>query len=508
VLVQDFLCDTAGRLPEKVALVCDGRRLTYAQIDSMSDRLACALNREGVRRGDRVVLHLGNSIEFVVSLFAVLKAGGVFVLVDPGAKRDKLVYILNHCRAFALVSEVRLKTREPSLRSAVPALKLWISCGQPAGGSASAAHLDFEDLKATFPPERPRQTNIDLDLACLLYTSGTTGDPKGVMCDHSSMVFVANSVIEYLRQSERDIILNVLPLAFSYGLYQVLMTFKIGGTLVLENSFAFPAMILQQMEREKVTGFAGVPAIFGSLLQMDLSQYDLSSLRYLTNAAAPLSPSHILEVRRRLPHVAFYSMYGLTETKRALYLPPGQLDLRPASVGIAIPGTEVWIENAEGARVRPGEVGELVVRGRHVMRGYWDAPAATAERFRPGPLPGERVCHTGDLFRMDEEGYCYFVARKDDIFKSLGRKIAPKEIEDVLCQLPGVVEAAVIGVPDPIMEHRIKAFIVLDGNLLTESQVAAHCRAHLADYLVPKSVEFCRELPKTDSGKIKKGSLV
>jgi acyl-coenzyme A synthetase/AMP-(fatty) acid ligase len=201
-------------------------------------------------------------------------------------------------------------------------------------------------------------------------------------------------------------------------------------------------------------------------------------------------------------------MYGQTETKRALYLPPDQVERRPASVGIAIPGTEVWIENADGTRLGTNGVGELVVRGRHVMRGYWDAVKATAERFRPSPLPGERVYYTGDLFRMDEEGYFYFVARKDDVFKSLGRKIAPKEIEDVICQLPGVVEAAVVGVPDPIMENRIKAFVVVAGVMVTETQIQAHCRAHLEDYLVPKSVEFRRELPKTDSGKIKRESLV
>ncbi|HZQ45906.1 MAG TPA: AMP-dependent synthetase, partial [Verrucomicrobiae bacterium] len=158
-------------------------------------------------------------------------------------------------------------------------------------------------------------------------------------------------------------------------------------------------------------------------------------------------------------------------------------------------------------RLGPGEVGELVVRGRHVMRGYWEAPEATTKRFRPGPLPGEQVCHTGDLFRMDEEGYFYFIARKDDVFKSLGQKIAPKEIEDVICKLNGVLEAAVIGVPDAMLDHRIKAFVVVNSVALTESEVLAHCRAHLEDYKIPKSVEFCSELPKTDSGKIQKGKL-
>lgn len=508
MLVQDFLCRTASRLPEKIALVCQGRRLTYAQIDSMSDRLAGALIKHGVQRGDRVAIHLGNTAEAVVSIFAVLKAGAVFVMISPAQKREKLVYILNHCRACSLITGAKFNMTEPPLRKEVPSLKFIVACGQPLNDTSDDLSLNYEAIQVAFTPEPPPRINIDLDLACLIYTSGTTGDAKGVICDHSSMVFVAGSVIEYLCHVESDVVLNVLPLAFSYGLYQVFLTFKVGGTLVLENSFAFPSMILEQMEREKVTGFAGVPSIFAGLLQTDLSNYNLSSLRYLTNAAASLSPDHIVEIQRRFPNVAVYSMYGQTETKRSLYLPPDQVNKRPASVGMAIPGTEAWIEDARGQRLGPGEVGELVVRGRHVMRGYWEAPEATAERFRSGPLSGERVCHTGDLFRMDEQGYFYFIARKDDVFKSHGRKIAPKEIEDAICKLKGVVEAAVIGVPDAMLENRIKAFVVARGVTLTEFQVLAHCRAHLEDYKVPKTVEFCSELPKTDSGKIRKGNLI
>jgi len=176
-------------------------------------------------------------------------------------------------------------------------------------------------------------------------------------------------------------------------------------------------------------------------------------------------------------------------------------------VGIAIPGTEVWIEGEDGARLGPGEVGELVVRGRHVMRGYWEAPEATAQRFRPGPIPGERLCYTGDLFRMDGEGYLYFVGRKDDIIKSRGEKVAPKEVENVLHMLPGVT-AAVVGVPDPVLGEAVKAFIVARGPALTAAQVIAHCRLHLEDFMVPRHVEFRDDLPTTASGKIHKVGLV
>jgi acyl-CoA synthetase (AMP-forming)/AMP-acid ligase II len=248
--------------------------------------------------------------------------------------------------------------------------------------------------------------------------------------------------------------------------------------------------------------------MYASLLRMDLTQFDLSSIRYMTNAAAALPPDHIRQLRDRLPGMTFYSMYGLTETKRTLYLPPEQLDRRPDSVGIAIPGTEVWTEGPDGRRLGPHEVGELVVRGRHVMRGYWNDPRATAERFRPGAIPGERLCYTGDLFQTDDEGYMYFVARKDDIIKTRGEKVAPREVENILHCLPGVSEAAVFGVDDPMLGQAVKAVVVADPARVTREAILAHCRASLEDFMIPKYIEFRDELPKTASGKVFKRDLV
>ena len=511
MLVQDFLHESSRMHPDKVALVCAGERLTYAQIEEQANRLAHALRQHGVQRGDRVAIFLNNCVEAVVALFAILKAGGVFVMVNRTTKQEKLTFILNNCQAVGLLADTRFAETgqlQPVLTS-VDSLKFAVVCGrQPTSGTTTdPRRLDYAALQAAFPPSRAPSINIDLDLACLIYTSGSTGDPKGVMCDHSNVVFAAGSIITYLENRASDIVLNVLPLSFDYGLYQVFMTFKFGGTLILENSFAYPAVILKRIVEEKVTGFPGVPTIFAMLVQLDLSPYDLSALRYLTNTAAALPPTHITDLRHKFPSATLYSMYGLTETKRTLYLPPEQLDQRPASVGIAIPGTEVWIEDDGGQRLGPGQVGELVSRGRHVMRGYWENPAATAARFRAGPLPGERVCHTGDLFRMDEAGFLYFVGRKDDIIKSRGEKVAPKEVENVLYGLRGVTEAAVIGVDDPILGQAIKAIVVVKGAPLTQAEVLAHCRAHLEDFMVPRFVEFRTELPKTSSGKIKRTAL-
>jgi acyl-coenzyme A synthetase/AMP-(fatty) acid ligase len=301
--------------------------------------------------------------------------------------------------------------------------------------------------------------------------------------------------------------LSVLPLAFSYGLYQMMAAVFTGGTLVLEESFAFPAAIMQRLAQERVTGFAGVPTIYSIILGMDLRGHDLSRLRYLTNAAAGLPVEHVKCLRQLFPGVELYLMHGLTEVARTMRLPPEQVDLRPGSSGRAIPGTELWIEDETGRRLAPGEVGELVIRGRHVMRGYWDDPQQTAERFRPGPLPGERVCYSGDLFQTDEDGFFYFVSRKDDVIKCRGEKVAPREVEDVLYSMPGVQDAAVIGMPDPLLGQAVKAFVVASDSGLTEAAVIAHCKARLEDFMVPQQVEFRRELPKTDNGKIRKLDL-
>jgi long-chain acyl-CoA synthetase len=509
ILVQDFLENSAHKQPDKVALICQGQRLTYGQIDDMANRLAWALTAHGIQRGDRIAIYLPNSVATVIAIFAALKAGGVFVVINHTTKKDKLAYILQNCAATALITEGRRANLALEIIAETPSLKVCFFDGETTIDPTSASiHLhSLESVHKNYSAEALERINIDLDLACLIYTSGSTGDPKGVMSDHSNVVFAASSIIEYLGNVAEDRVICVLPLSFDYGLYQLLMVFKFGGTLILEQSFAYPAAILQIIEKEQVTGLPGVPTIFSILVQMDLSTYDLSNLRYLTNTAAALPPSHILQLRDKFPQATLFSMYGLTETKRTLYLPPHLLDIRPGSVGIPIPGTEAWLEDESGNQLKPGETGELVVRGRHVMRGYWNDPITSAIRFRPGSLPGERLCYTGDLFRTDTEGYFYFVGRKDDIIKSRGEKVAPKEVENVLYMLPGVVEAAVIGVDDPILGQAVKAYLVVENSELTERQVLAHCRAHLEDFMIPKYIEFTDHLEKTSSGKIKKTNL-
>ena len=511
-LVHDFLQNSAVEYPEKTALVCDGARLTYGEIHAMANRFANTLVHLGVRRGDAVAIQLKNSMECVVGIFGTLIAGAMFVAINPTTRRDKLFYILNHCRAKVAVLDQTSEIARRILESpdALPSLRNAILCGGRPGEAVNGhgSSLHFDNIQLQFPSTDLKRTNIDLDLACLIYTSGSTGEPKGVMSDHSNVVFAAQSIMSYLKNVPEDIVINLLPLSFDYGLYQLLMTFAFGGTLILEKSFAFPAAILKRIEAERVTGFPGVPTIYSMLLQMDLSQFDLSSLRYLTNTAAALPESHIRRIRDSFPNVTLYSMYRLAETKRTLYLPPEELDRRPGSVGIPIPGTDAWVEDETGRRLGPGEIGELVVRGRHVMRGYWEAPEATTQRFRPGGIPGERLCYSGDLFRMDADGFFYFVGRKDDIIKSRGEKVAPKEVESVIHSLAGVAEVAVLGVPDDLLGQAVKALIVPSRADLTKNAVLAHCKERLEDFMIPRQIEFVAALPRTTNGKIARKDLV
>jgi len=510
--LESFLETSAVQFPDKTALVCGKQRLTYTELDQQCNRLAHVLLAEGIERGDRVAVYLDNSVEAVVSVFAILKAGAVFMMVNPTTKADKLTYVLNNSRAAAVILPARaLRTLQQTLADA-PHLRRVVIVGDsiPDDPVPGKTCFRFNDLverhQADILP--PTKRAIDVDLAALIYTSGSTGNPKGVMVTHLNMVSAATSITTYLRNVPEDIILNVLPMSFDYGLYQVLMSAKIGGTIVLERSFTYPHAVMQRLVQEKATGFPLVPTISAILLQMDLGKYDLSHLRYVSNTGAALPSEHIFQLRELFPHVQVYSMYGLTECKRVSYLPPEDVDQRPTSVGRGMPNEEVYIVDENDRRVGPGVVGELVVRGSNVMKGYWELPEATDRMLRPGPLPNEKVLYTGDLFRMDEDGYMYFVGRKDDIIKSRGEKVSPKEVENVLYSHPEVAEAAVVGVPDAILGQAIKAVIApKDGCQLSDKEIMRYCAGRLEDFMVPKWVEVRPSLPKTGNGKIDKREL-
>jgi acyl-CoA synthetase (AMP-forming)/AMP-acid ligase II len=395
-----------------------------------------------------------------------------------------------------------------------PCRTIWV--GEPSAIPQDSAERAFswDEIRRTGLSrdscgDHTRSTCIDKDLAALIYTSGSTGEPKGVMSSHQNMVSAARSIIQYLENTPDDIIISVLPLSFDYGLYQLIMAFMFGGTVVLEQSFLYPAKILERIERERATGFPLVPTIAAFLVKMkNLNQYDMSSLRYLTNTAAALPIEHIRKLRSMLPHARLFSMYGLTECKRVSYLPPEELDRRPSSVGKAIPNSEVFILNEAGEEVSAGEAGELVIRGSHVMCGYWNSPELTAATFRQGRFPGERLLYSGDFFKKDEEGFLYFIGRKDDMIKTKGERVSPREVENVLCEMKGVLEAAVFGVPDHILGQAVTACVVwCDGTRPAQREILKFCSDRLQPFMIPKRVMFVDCLPKSSNGKIDKKIL-
>lgn len=520
-LLHEYLSYHAKRCPDKEALIFGEKRFTYSSIDNDSDILAEGLIHMGMKRQDKVVIFMDNVPEAIISLYGILKAGGVFVLLNGTLKAKKLAHIFNDAEATVLITDAT-KAKVVAEAFAGSGLKgkiIWTgNCSAVPEELSSLSSMwdSFFTVASTTERQVKSITNkvdsrrcIDVDLAALIYTSGSTGEPKGVMSSHFNMVSAARSIIQYIENTEKDIVLNVLPLSFDYGLYQVIMAFMYGGTVVLEKSFLYIHQVLERIAQEGVTGFPVVPTVLAMLLNLrDIQKYNFSSLRYMTNTGAALPAEHIRKFREFFPEVQFYSMFGLTECKRVSYLPPDELDTKPLSVGIPIPNCEVFVVDESGKEVAPGVTGELVIRGSNVMQGYWNDPELTAKYYRTGRFPGERLLYSGDYFRRDQEGYLYFLGRKDDMIKSRGERISPKEIENVLCRIPGVIEAAVIGVPDEIAGQSIKAFVVCDKEAnLSDKDILKQCSDHLESFALPKYIEIVQELPKTPHGKIDKKSL-
>jgi long-chain acyl-CoA synthetase len=509
-------------MPGKTAIVCGEERWTYKALDRHAQLLAEKLSKLGLKKGGRVVIYLDNSPEVVISLYGILKAGGVFVILDSFMKAPKLRYILKDSGAMVMITHTDKAGIANEVLADLPSVSSVIWAGNaslvPANGTFRS--ISWEGISDRSPGNRAKSmpnagghhdavNSTDQDLAALVYTSGSTGEPKGVMSSHNNMVSVSRSIIQYLENTENDIILNVLPLSFGYGLYQVIMSVMFCGTVVLERSFLYPMKVLELIDKERVTGFPIVPTMAVFMVNMqDVSGFHFRSLRYWTNAAAALPQEHISKLRAMFCHARLYSMYGLTECARVSYLPPEELERRPTSVGKAIPNCEVHIVDESGREVRPGESGELVVRGSNVMLGYWNAPEQTELTFRRNGLAGERLLYSGDLFKKDDEGFLFFIGRKDDMLKIKGERVSPREIENLLCSMDGIEEAAVIGISDELFGHAVKAFVVTaPGVSIRERDILKFCSDKIEKIKIPKQVEFITNLPKLANGKINKNLL-
>jgi len=499
------LSEAVLRFGPKTALVAGDARLTYAELDAAANRLASSLARAGVVAGDRVLMVLDNGYEAVIGFFGAWKLGATACPIHPSIKADKLAGIMSSIEAAVVLTHVRLRpTVEAALATA--GLKPLLVVVQAGADDDLGAALRFEDLIVTEAGELPPALLDEEALALVIHTSGSTGRPKGVMLTHANVNAACEAIVTYLGNTSDDTVLSVLPLSFGYGITQVVTMVMAGGTLVLEKSFAFPRKILERLAEEKATGFPLVPPMAALITGMkDLAPGFLPSLRYVTSAAAALPPAFTERLQHLLPDTQIFIMYGQTECIRATYLPPEEAAHRPLSVGRAIPGTQAFVADENGNHAPAGVIGELVIEGPHVMRGYWDDQLSTARTL--SPVTGSRRLNTGDLFRADEDGFLYFISRRDDIIKTRGEKVSPQEVERALYTLPDIKEAAVGGVEDAIFGQVVRAYVVLeDGAALSEREIIRHCTGLLEDYMVPKGVEFLTALPRTTTGKIRLGA--
>jgi long-chain acyl-CoA synthetase len=509
-LLGEALEVSCRKHPTKIAAIYTGKEYSYADLKESAENLALHLTSIGIKKGDRVAVFMNNSWQCIVSIYGITLSGGVFLVVNPQTKANKLQYILEDCSAKVMIADAYLVNEfSPALKSSKEIIEVILSESKSSNTNIEFGYKDFEQIIQNKESNYILPVIIPNDLAALIYTSGSTGFPKGVMMTHQSMVFTSWSLIEYLRLTEGERIMLVLPLAFDYGLYQLLMAITIGGTLIIEHSFNFPPTIFKQIEELKPTVFPGVPSIYAIMIAAyKKTGHTFNSIKTITNTAANLPDEFVSDLKDIFPNALIFKMYGLTECKRVCYLEPELIDLKPNSVGKPIPGTEVFLLSPEGKPVAPGETGTLYVRGPHIMAGYWNKDELTKEMLKPGFIPGERILCAHDLFKMDEEGYLYFQGRNDDIIKTRGEKVSPVEVENAIHKINGVREAAVIGMPDVLLGESIVVFITTHEQVqIGEKEIRQDCMAKLEPFMVPQKVLFISEMPKSSNGKIDKSEL-
>jgi acyl-CoA ligase (AMP-forming) (exosortase A-associated) len=509
-LIWHLLRDSLRRNPEKEALVHGSERLTYRELSRRTAGLAAGLRQHGLKRGDRMGIYLDASVQQVVSIFGASQAEGVYVPVNILLHPEQVMHIARDCGMKGLITTPAKLEALAEILPQIPSLEFLVVTGSGNTPDVKLPVHQYEELCNLESAPVWRETSMEKDLAAILYTSGSTGKPKGVMLSHANVVAGSRIVSTYLGITESERILAVLPFSFDAGMNQMMTAFEKGGTLVLIN-FMFAREIVKALIKENITGLAGVPTLWSLLAQPNstLDKQPMTHLRYITNTGGAMPQSVLKILRQHLPSTKVFLMYGLTEAFRSTYLPPEELDKRPTSMGKAIPDTEILVLNEQGQLCKPGEPGELVHRGPTVSLGYWNRPEDTARALRPNPLlPSEmgdceKVCYSGDLVKMDEDGFLYFIGRRDTMIKSSGVRISPTEVEEVLFQTGKLSGAAVIGLPDEMLGQVIKAFIVVKEGQTVETEVLlADCAQKMPRYMVPKFVEILTELPKTSSGKV------
>ncbi|NMG56089.1 acyl-CoA ligase (AMP-forming), exosortase A system-associated [Aromatoleum aromaticum] len=517
-LLHRLIFASAERSPDAGALTFTGRTHNYSGLSEDVIAFAAGLSGLGLARSERVGIYLDKRLETVTAFFGSSLAGGVFVPVNPILKAEQVGYILQDCNVRVLVTSperfAALKDTLATCHDLRHVVLTGTSAELPVLPGASMHR--WQDMLSA--PTAPGHRVIDSDMAAILYTSGSTGRPKGVVLSHRNMVAGAKSVAGYLKNHSGDTLLAALPLSFDAGFSQLTTAFHVGARVVLLN-YLMPRDVLRALEKERITGLTVVPPLWIQLSQLQWPETVGEHLRYFANTGGRMPMETLSRLRSMLPRAEPYLMYGLTEAFRATYLPPEEVDRRPDSIGKAIPNSDVFVLREDGNECAPNEPGELVQRGALVAMGYWNDPEKTAERFRPLPAhaPGrqgglvlpEIAVFSGDNVRRDEEGFLYFIGRRDEMIKTSGYRVSPTEVEEIVYATTLVGECAAFGVADDTLGQTIVLIVTPPvGGTLDPAALLAECRARMPGYMVPACIEV-REapLPRNLNGKIDRKAL-
>jgi acyl-CoA ligase (AMP-forming) (exosortase A-associated) len=517
-LLPELIARAAERAPTSPALTYGKATLSYGELQDSVSRFASGLIGLGLARGERVAIYLEKRFETVIASFGAPAAGGVFVPLNPLLKADQVGYIMRDCNVRVLVTSPE---RLALLQETLPACHdlrhvVVLDAADPLPALGALNVLRWSTLLDA--PQAAGHRVIDTDVVGILYTSGSTGKPKGVVLSHRNMVAGAKSVASYLENHAGDTLLAALPLSFDAGFSQLTTAFHVGARVVLLN-YLLPRDVIKAIEREKVTGLTAVPPLYIQLTQLAWPESITSHLRYFANTGGRMPRETLDALRRHLPQSRPFLMYGLTEAFRSTYLPPAEVDKRPDSIGKAIPNAEILVLREDGSPCAPNEPGELVHRGALVGMGYWNDPEKTAERYKPLPVhaPGreaglvlpEIAVFSGDTVRMDEEGFIYFIGRRDEMMKTSGYRVSPTEVEEILYATKMVGECVAFGVDDDRLGQAIQVIATppVSGQL-DVAALLAECRSRMPAYMVPAGIDV-REgpLPRNPNGKIDRKTL-
>lgn len=506
VLVHEMLAESAQRSPDKPFLITSDETITYGRAASEANRMARALRRLGVKRGDRVAILADNSLDYVAAYYGSLQAGAVAVPVNTSTHARGLNFLLENCGVKALIAEDRFGPVVAEALEATPELR-YLLTHDPAGLGMIPAHVKVVPWAGALAAETDAPVAcpcVDIDFASIIYTSGSTGRPRGASLSHLNLTANTRSIVRYLELTAQDRVMAVLPFYYVYGKSLLHTHTWAGGSLVIGSDLTFPNDLVDDLHRTEATGFAGVPSTYAILLNRSrLCTDPPPALRYVTQAGGAMAPELIRRLVDGLPRTRVFIMYGATEAgARLTYLPPEDLPRKLGSIGRAIPNVEVRVLREDHQEADTGETGELVARGSNIMAGYWGDLEETRAVLGPEGF------HTGDLGRRDDEGYLYVVGRKREMIKCGAHRISPKEIEETLMEHPDVHEVAVIGVPHEIMGEAIRAYVVLrEGSDLAPQDLVGFAATRLPEYKVPAEVRLRSDLPKNASGKIQKQVL-